>query len=288
MSKVWLLSLCGLLIVPSVAFGDFSASPERSDAAVGHYSRARALLVEALEEFEKGRTIARPDLLIDPDEWRLSIISRTEELNRVLDPKPRITRGGVRFKSSSTLIGGESTSGSGTSADRPRGSSSYGEEQRTREMEAAKRLKDIIQPLGKQKDDYPLKREPGQLEQIRNDLSDVEPTETQKTNTNARNPAPEEQKSGSPSGEETMPSALSPKSADNNNNGQGGPSDPQTSGQGIAPVGTPSAGALQGTSSQDEVSDRIRQMINERIRKGMEEKDRQGPKQGQVEPAPAL
>ena len=54
------------------------ASVERTSAARGHYARARALLVEALAEFEQGRRLARPDMLIDSEEWRISLISRTE------------------------------------------------------------------------------------------------------------------------------------------------------------------------------------------------------------------
>ncbi len=80
------------------------ASAERQDAAVGHYARARALLVEALAEFEQARSVARPDLLLDPEDWRLTIISKTEELNRLLDPQPRVTRSGVRFKANQALI----------------------------------------------------------------------------------------------------------------------------------------------------------------------------------------
>ena len=80
------------------------ASPERREAAVGHYSRARALLVEALREFEAGRKIARPDMLLDSEEWRISVVSRTEELNRVLDPKPRVSKSGVYFNANPLLL----------------------------------------------------------------------------------------------------------------------------------------------------------------------------------------
>lgn len=73
------------------------ATAERRDAAVGHYARTRALLVEALAEFEQGRRLAQPDMLVNSQEWRLSIISRAEDLNRLIDPRPRVTRGGVRF-----------------------------------------------------------------------------------------------------------------------------------------------------------------------------------------------
>jgi hypothetical protein len=86
------------------ARADEYASPERTAAAVGHYARARSLLLQALDEFEQGRKIARPDLLLDSEEFRISVVSRAEELNRVLDPQPKVTRSGVRFKGSPDLI----------------------------------------------------------------------------------------------------------------------------------------------------------------------------------------
>ncbi len=96
----------GLLLatLPLGAKAESYATLQRKDAALGHYARSRAMLVEALAEFEQARKIARPDMLIDPEEWRLSVISRTEELNRILDPKPRVTRGGAFFKANKLLI----------------------------------------------------------------------------------------------------------------------------------------------------------------------------------------
>ncbi len=95
----------GATALINVANADEYASPERTAAAVGHYARARALLIQALDEFEQGRKIARPDLLLDADEFRIALVSRAEELNRVLDPQPKVTRSGVRFKGSPDLIG---------------------------------------------------------------------------------------------------------------------------------------------------------------------------------------
>ena len=101
---VALLPLAGQIFHPVSASADAYASEQRKNAALGHYARARTMLVEALAEFEQARKYAWPDMLIDSEEWRLSIISRTEELNRVLDPKPRVTRDGVRFKANTLLI----------------------------------------------------------------------------------------------------------------------------------------------------------------------------------------
>lgn len=91
-------------VTATASFAEQSSSEERTDAAIGHYAKSRALLVEALEEFETARKLARPDLLIDPEEWRISVISRAEELNRILDPQPRITRSGTRFQANNRLV----------------------------------------------------------------------------------------------------------------------------------------------------------------------------------------
>lgn len=127
--------LSGLFTLPALA--EEYASSERSQAALGHYSRARAMLVEALAEFEEGRRIARPDMVLDAEEWRLSIVSRTEELNRVLDPQPKITKSGVRFKAVGRMIRREADRLPSV-PDGARDASTYGEEQRAAELEAAR------------------------------------------------------------------------------------------------------------------------------------------------------
>lgn len=105
------LLLLGLVVSSSAAAAGEAgaenaryASESRKNAAVGHYARARSMLVEALAEFEQAKKLARPDMLVDPEEWRLSIVSRTEELNRLIDPKPRVTRDGVRFQANQLLV----------------------------------------------------------------------------------------------------------------------------------------------------------------------------------------
>lgn len=140
------------LMLPGVlAQGFFSslradeyAAKERSNAAVGHYARARAMLVEALAEFEQGRKYARPDMLLDAEEWRLSLISRTEELNRLLDPRPRISREGVRFQANKQLIRRERDR-TPTVLDGAQATNSFGEEQRKKDMQAARARLDKIQ-----------------------------------------------------------------------------------------------------------------------------------------------
>jgi len=78
---------------------------ERETVAIGHFARARALLIEALAEFEKGKAISDPSLIIDTERWRGSIVLRAEELNRVVAPKPRITRQGISYGANSQLTG---------------------------------------------------------------------------------------------------------------------------------------------------------------------------------------
>lgn len=80
------------------------ANEERTAIAVGHYARARALLIEAIAEFERGKNVARPDMLVDSEQWRLTVVSKAEELNRLLDPQPRITKAGVRYQAQPSLI----------------------------------------------------------------------------------------------------------------------------------------------------------------------------------------
>ena len=84
--------------------GSEHASAERMQAALGHYSRARTLLVDALAEFEQARGIARPDLLLDAERWRSTVIDRTQELDHLLDPQPRITTGGARFRANPLIL----------------------------------------------------------------------------------------------------------------------------------------------------------------------------------------
>ncbi len=80
------------------------ADQETTVEAVAHYARARALLITALNEFDAARKIARPDELLDPVKWRNTLIDRAEDLERVLDPQPKATRGGIRFSADPRLL----------------------------------------------------------------------------------------------------------------------------------------------------------------------------------------
>ena len=80
------------------------ASESRANAAVTYYARSRTMLVEALAEYEQGRKYARPDMLHDSEEFRLTLISLTEQLNSLVDPKIRITRDGVRVRANPRMI----------------------------------------------------------------------------------------------------------------------------------------------------------------------------------------
>lgn len=80
------------------------ASHEEATEAIAHYARARALLITAVNEFDKARKIARPDELIDSTKWRNTLIDRAEDLERVLDPQPRATKGGITFSADPRLL----------------------------------------------------------------------------------------------------------------------------------------------------------------------------------------
>ncbi len=86
----------------TVALG--AADQETAVEAVAHYARARALLISALNEFDTARKLARPDELLDPVKWRNTLIDRAEDLERVLDPQPKATKGGIKFSADPRLL----------------------------------------------------------------------------------------------------------------------------------------------------------------------------------------
>lgn len=75
-----------------------------TNEAVAHFSRARSLLIAALKEFDRGAKIASPSELLDTAQWRNTLIDRAEDLDRVLDPQPRATQGGIKFEADSRLL----------------------------------------------------------------------------------------------------------------------------------------------------------------------------------------
>jgi hypothetical protein len=77
---------------------------ENMSIAKGHYARSKALLIEAIREFDMGARRAKPDAVLNSKEWRASLVNRAEELDRFLDPQPRISGTGVKFKAEGALI----------------------------------------------------------------------------------------------------------------------------------------------------------------------------------------
>ena len=80
------------------------ATGSKLSKAMGHYARARSLLIAAIQEFDKGYAIATPDAILDSKSWRGSVIDRTRELERVLDPQPRMSESGSRYDADSRLL----------------------------------------------------------------------------------------------------------------------------------------------------------------------------------------
>ena len=89
----------------SAATGIISAKGEKLAIASGHYARARALLIASLREFDKGLELVDPNALVDANNWRNSVLDRAEDLEHILDPQPRKSRGGVRFDDSTAKTG---------------------------------------------------------------------------------------------------------------------------------------------------------------------------------------
>lgn len=81
------------------------AKGEKLATAMGHYGRARSLLVAAIREFDKGFAIVDPNALLDTRMWRDSLLDRADELARLLDPQPRATKGGVKFGAETRGVG---------------------------------------------------------------------------------------------------------------------------------------------------------------------------------------
>jgi hypothetical protein len=82
-----------------------TASSEQMAAAIGHYARARSLLIAAVREFDKGMSKADASPLLDTYVWRESMISHAAELERILSPKPRESKTGVQFEPDPRLLG---------------------------------------------------------------------------------------------------------------------------------------------------------------------------------------
>lgn len=135
--KLMIFTIMLLVAIPQSSFAQQYASNQRTRAAIGYYSRSRAMMVQALEEFEQGRKLAGPDLLIDPEEWRLSVISLTEQLNRVIDPRPKVTGQGVVFRANPRMVRRERDRLPPV-PDGARDSNVYGEQQRMQELQAAR------------------------------------------------------------------------------------------------------------------------------------------------------
>ena len=92
----------GSAFAESVNLGQ--ANQEEANEAVAHYARSRALLVAAIKEFDQARRIAKPDELLDSTKWRNTLIDRAEDLETVLDPQPRATKGGIKFSADPRLL----------------------------------------------------------------------------------------------------------------------------------------------------------------------------------------
>jgi hypothetical protein len=102
------LIIAGLVILKFSTFASAEELPttnaEDLAAATGHYARARSLLVEAVREFDRGYKIADPNALIDGQRWRTTLIDRAQEIEKVLDPQPRVSKSGVKFNGDKRLL----------------------------------------------------------------------------------------------------------------------------------------------------------------------------------------
>lgn len=66
--------------------------------AEGHLSRSKGLLIAALREFDEAMKDMPEKSSLNTTRWRDSVAERAEELERLISPKARETRGGIRYE----------------------------------------------------------------------------------------------------------------------------------------------------------------------------------------------
>jgi len=79
----------------------------RINRATAHYARSRSLLLAAIDEFDKGRQLADPSLLLNGDQWRAGLVEKAKQMERVIAPRPREADAGVALPSDSRLLGSD-------------------------------------------------------------------------------------------------------------------------------------------------------------------------------------
>ena len=82
------------------------AQGEQLATAIGHFGRARSLLIAAIQAFDTGCKFANPKVLINVESGRGNVMERVEDLERVLAPQARVTKGGVQYQPDNRLIHG--------------------------------------------------------------------------------------------------------------------------------------------------------------------------------------
>lgn len=81
------------------------SDPQSISRGLGHYERARSLLLAAVREFDSGYSYVKTDQVLEANVWRKTILSRAEELETILSPKPRELKAGSNYQPDSRLLG---------------------------------------------------------------------------------------------------------------------------------------------------------------------------------------
>lgn len=112
---------CLLVTVPVVSYAEppggllerdretYSEQREKTriNRATAHYARSRSLLLSAIDEFDKGRQLADPSLLLNGDQWRAGLVEKAKQMERVIAPKAREADAGVALPADSRLLGSD-------------------------------------------------------------------------------------------------------------------------------------------------------------------------------------
>ena len=99
MKQLALLLTTSLLIVSQSYAEDINRT-----RAEGHLSRSKGLIIAALREFDEAMKDMPEKSTLNTGRWRSSVAERAEELERLISPKAREARGGIRYEAYPELL----------------------------------------------------------------------------------------------------------------------------------------------------------------------------------------
>lgn len=81
------------------------SDPQKLARGIGHFERARSLLLASIREFDSGYKYVKTDQVLDADVWRKTLLDRAKELETILSPQAREIKSGSAYQPNSGLLG---------------------------------------------------------------------------------------------------------------------------------------------------------------------------------------